>query len=262
MPQARWPKHAAELSLHGHIVSLALWCSRAVARAFSTLHEDSMSRHSRSLFFTSSLCLLSACAEPAAGGHAASQTVEAPLVAARSELSPVADYAESLLQQTLMSKARLTWVIVLDGMRPDLFNAEDTPNLFSLRQQGVTFANGHFVFPTVTRVNSPSIATGMYPQHAGVIGNSIYVPQVDPSAQVNTGDWRVLTQIDTVSEGKLLFVQSLAERLHAAGKTLAAVSSGSSGSAYLLNHRAAQGVGALVNGYLEDSDGRVAPTSS
>jgi hypothetical protein len=98
----------------------------------------------------------------------------------------------------------------------------------------------------------------MYPGHAGVIGNSSFIPEIDPTGDLNTGDWRVLTQLDKVSEGKLLFVQTVAERLHAAGKTLAAVSSGSSGSAYLLNHRAEQGVGVLVNGYLEDSDGRVA----
>ena len=216
-----------------------------------------MLRHTWSLLFGSSLCLLSACAEPV-GGQSALQATKAPLRAVRTDLSPVAQYTESILQQTVVSKARLTWVIVLDGMRPDLFNEADTPNLFKLRQQGVTFENGHSVFPTVTRVNSPSIATGMYPQSAGVIGNSIFIPEIDPSAQLNTGDWRVLTKLDSVSDGKLLLVQSLAERLHAAGKKLVAVSSGSSGSAYLLNHRAAQGVGALVSGYLEDSDGRVA----
>jgi len=173
-------------------------------------------------------------------------------------LSPIAQYTESLLQKAVTSRAKLTLVFVLDGMRPDLINPTDTPNLHQLREGGVSFANGHSVFPTVTRVNSPSIATGMYPGHAGVIGNSIFIPEIDPTGDLNTGDWRVLTQLDKVSEGKLLFVQTLAERLHAAGKTLAAVSSGSSGSAYLLNHRAEQGVGVLVNGYLEDSDGRVA----
>jgi predicted AlkP superfamily pyrophosphatase or phosphodiesterase len=173
-------------------------------------------------------------------------------------LSPVAQYTETLLQQAVTSRAKLTLVIVLDGMRPDLFNPTDTPNLYRLREGGVNFINGHSVFPTVTRVNSPSIATGMYPEHAGIIGNSIFIPEIDPTGDLNTGDWRVLTQLDRVSEGKLLLVQSLAERLHAAGKTLAAVSSGSSGSAYLLNHRADQGVGVLVHGYFEDGNGRVA----
>lgn len=107
-----------------------------------------MSIHSWSLLFGSSLCLLAACAEPL--GTQAALPQRAPLVAARAELSPVAQYTESILQQTVTSKARLTWVIVLDGMRPDLFNETDTPNLFKLRQQGVTFANGHSVFPTST----------------------------------------------------------------------------------------------------------------
>jgi hypothetical protein len=51
------------------------------------------------------------------------------------------------------------------------------------------------------------------------------------------GDTDAEEELDQVSEGRLLFVKSLGERLHAAGKTLAAVSSGSSGSALLLNHR-------------------------
>jgi hypothetical protein len=98
----------------------------------------------------------------------------------------------------------------------------------------------------------------MYPEHAGIVGNSIYIPEIDPTTELNTGDWRVLTQLDQVSNGRLLFVKAFAERLHAAGKELAAVSSGSSGSAYLLNHRAANGVGVFVDGYLEDGNGRVA----
>jgi hypothetical protein len=53
--------------------------------------------------------------------------------------------------------------------------------------------SGHSVFPTVTRVNSPSIATGMYPGSAGVVGNSIFIPAIDPTGDLNTGDWRVLT---------------------------------------------------------------------
>jgi predicted AlkP superfamily pyrophosphatase or phosphodiesterase len=183
---------------------------------------------------------------------------EAPRGDRAKAISPVARYTEGLLRQPVTGRAKLTLVFVLDGMRPDLFNPTDTPNMYRLREQGVNFVNGHAVFPTVTRVNSPSIATGMYPGRAGVIGNSIFIPEIDPTGDLNTGDWRVLTELDSVTGGQLLFVDSLAERLHAAGKMLAAVSSGSSGSAYLLNHRADQGVGVLVSGYLEDGNGRVA----
>jgi predicted AlkP superfamily pyrophosphatase or phosphodiesterase len=173
-------------------------------------------------------------------------------------LSAAARYARRLLARPIESRARLNLVFVLDGMRPDLIDAANTPTLQRLRSEGVDFINGHAVFPTVTRVNSPSIATGVYPERAGVVGNSIYVPELDPIAQVNTGDVNVLRELDRVSGGQLLLVPSLAERLHAAGKSLAAVSSGSSGSAYLLNHRAQAGIGSFVNGYLADPDGRVA----
>ena len=60
-------------------------------------------------------------------------------------------------------KATLNLVLVLDGLRPDSITAEDTPNLWRLRQEGVNFLNGHSVFPTVTRANATAIGTGVYP---------------------------------------------------------------------------------------------------
>jgi len=44
---------------------------------------------------------------------------------------------------------------------------------------------------------------------------------------------------------------TLAERLHARGHRLVGVSSGSTGSAFLLNPKAPSGVGAVVNGYFD-----------
>lgn len=173
-------------------------------------------------------------------------------------LTQVERHARRLLAGPVRGRARLNLVFVLDGMRPDLIDSTATPQLFRLREEGVSFSNGHAVFPTVTRVNSPSIATGMYPERAGIVGNAIYVPELDPVTQVNTGDWNVLRELDRVTGGQLLLVPSLAERLHGAGRTLVALSSGSSGSAYLLNHRAPAGVGVFINGYLAEPDGRVA----
>jgi predicted AlkP superfamily pyrophosphatase or phosphodiesterase len=54
-----------------------------------------------------------------------------------------------------------------------------------------------------------------------------------------------------VTGGGMVLVKSLAEILAERGKRLAAVSSGSTGSALLLNPRAPKGVGVLVNGYWE-----------
>ena len=148
-------------------------------------------------------------------------------------------------------KARLNLVFILDGLRPDSINSEDTPSLFKFRQEGVNYSNGHSVFPTVTRVNATAIATGTYPGTNGIVGNTLYVPKVNPNRAFNNDDYKNLLKLDEVTEGNMVLVKSLGELLHARGMKLAAVSSGSNGQTLLLNPRAPKGVGILINGYLE-----------
>jgi predicted AlkP superfamily pyrophosphatase or phosphodiesterase len=146
---------------------------------------------------------------------------------------------------------RVVIVFVVDGLRPDAINARDTPALFRLRAEGVDFTDGHAVFPTVTRVNAAALSTGTQPGTNGIVGNQMYVPAVDARRAFGTGDHRNLQKLDQVTGGRLLFARTLAERLHARGLRLAAVSSGSTGSAFLLNPRSSAGIGVLVNGYLD-----------
>jgi arylsulfatase A-like enzyme len=144
--------------------------------------------------------------------------------------------------------ARLILIVVMDGLRPDSINREDTPTLFRMRQEGVNYINSHSVFPTVTRVNAAAISTGHYPGVNGLVSNAMFVPGVNPNHAFNTSDHRQLLKLRDVTEGRLLFMPSMAERLKAHGIRFAAVSSGSTGSALLLNHRAPEGVGVVVNG--------------
>ncbi len=146
------------------------------------------------------------------------------------------------------SVARLILIVVVDGLRPDSINREDTPTLFRLRQEGVNYVNSHSVFPTVTRVNAAAISTGHYPDVNGLVSNSMFVPGVNPNRPFNTSDYRQLLKLRDISGGRLLFAPSMAERLSGDGSKFAAVSSGSTGSALLLSHRAPEGVGVLVNG--------------
>ncbi len=146
---------------------------------------------------------------------------------------------------------RLVLVLVVDGLRPDSITAEDTPTLFRLRAEGVDLVNSHAVFPTVTRVNAAAIATGTQPGTNGLVGNQMFVPAVDERRAFDTGNHRNFLALDRVTGGRVLQAPTLAERLHARGLRLAGVSSGSTGSAFLLNPRSIAGVGALVNGYLE-----------
>jgi arylsulfatase A-like enzyme len=153
--------------------------------------------------------------------------------------------------------APLVIVFVVDGLRPDAVTTGDTPTIDRLRSEGVEFVRSHAVVPTVTRVNATTLVTGAHPGTHGIVGNQIFVPGVDPGRAIDTASHRRLLDVDRVTNGRLVMAPTLAERLAATGLTFAAVSSGSTGSALLTNHRAPAGVGVLVNGYF-DTGARVA----
>lgn len=146
---------------------------------------------------------------------------------------------------------RFVLVVVVDGLRPDAITAEDTPTLFRLRAEGVDLVNSHAVFPTVTRVNAAAIATGTQPGTNGLVGNQMLVAAVDERRAFDTGNYRNLLTLDEATGGRVLLAPTLAERLHARGLALAGVSSGSTGSAFLLNPKSRAGIGTLVSGYLD-----------
>jgi predicted AlkP superfamily pyrophosphatase or phosphodiesterase len=145
------------------------------------------------------------------------------------------------------SAATLHLVLVLDGLRPDSINAQDTPNLHRLRTEGVTFENSHAVFPTVTRVNATAIGSGTYPARNGMMGNTVFIPAVDPKRAFNNDDARLLMKLGD----DVLTVPTLAELMEKSGEKLVVVSSGSTGSAFLLAPRSPKGMGTVINGYFE-----------
>ena len=147
-------------------------------------------------------------------------------------------------QQSAAGRAALHIVLVIDGLRPDSINVTDTPNLYRLRTEGVEFAASHSVFPTVTRVNATSIASGMYPDRHGIMGNRIFIPAVDPKRAFNNDDAKLLLRLGE----HITTAPSLAEILQGSADKFVAVSSGSTGSALLLAPRAPGGIGVVING--------------
>lgn len=142
------------------------------------------------------------------------------------------------------SKAALHIVLVLDGLRPDSINPRDTPNLHRLRTEGVTFANSHSVFPTVTRVNGTAIGSGSYPERNGIMGNRIYIPEVDAKAAFNNDEAAKLL----VLGDHIVTTTGLAEILQKSGEKFVEVSSGSGGGALLVAPRSPAGMGLALNG--------------
>ena len=139
---------------------------------------------------------------------------------------------------------RAQLVIVVDGLRPDYVTPSLMPRLERLGRRGIVFTAHHSVFPTVTRVNSASMATGVYPESHGLLGNTVYVPAVNATKGLDTGSRENLEAIARAN-GPLLTAPSLGELLPAAGKTLFVAGAGTSGAAFLLNHTV--GTGAIVH---------------
>src|SRR5882757_5134551 len=172
------------------------------------------------------------------------------------KLSFAAAMAASLAAATaagpaVAGKATLNLVFVLDGLRPDSITEQETPNLWRLREEGVNFINGHAVFPTVTRANATAIGTGTYPDRNGMFGNQLYVRAVDPNHSFGNDEHENLLRLDAATGSGMVLSKSLGEFLAERGKTFAVVSSGSTGSALLVNPRAPKGVGVLVNAFWE-----------
>jgi arylsulfatase A-like enzyme len=65
-------------------------------------------------------------------------------------------------------------VFVADGLRAGSVNPTDTPALWSIREEGVHFANSHSLFPTFTMANASAIATGHGLGNTGVFSNVIW----------------------------------------------------------------------------------------
>src|SRR6266480_2536880 len=115
------------------------------------------------------------------------------------------------------NESRHVVVVVWDGMRPDFVSEQNTPALWKLSREGVTFRNHHAVYPSATIVNGTALVTGVYPGSNGIIANHIYRPDIDPHRTVDVVLPPVVKKGDEVSGGKYISVPTLAELVQRAG---------------------------------------------
>ena len=131
-------------------------------------------------------------------------------------------------------------LVIFDGLRADMVVPALMPNLCAFAGTGIRFPLSRAVFPTETRVNIASMVTGCLPRRHGIVANYFYDPHTLAGRAVDTGSASDLALMDAAWGGRLLDMPSLGERLMTAGRTLAVVSTGSTGAGYLLHHRAAE----------------------
>jgi len=86
-------------------------------------------------------------------------------------------------------------LISIDGFHPSYLDRYPAPTLSMLASQGVRARWMTPVYPTLTFPNHYSIATGLYPDNHGIVGNNIYDPEfkqtfsLSKREEVQNGRW-------------------------------------------------------------------------
>src|SRR6267143_1522837 len=117
----------------------------------------------------------------------------------------------------LSSESRHVVVVVWDGMRPDFVSEQNTPALWKLSREGVTFRNHHAVYPSATIVNGTALVTGVYPSKNAIIANHVYRPDIDLNHAIDVEIPAVVKKGDELSGGKYISVPTIAELIQRAG---------------------------------------------
>jgi hypothetical protein len=118
-------------------------------------------------------------------------------------------------------RARHVVLTVWDGMRPDFVTQSNTPTLYEMAREGVTFQNNHPVFISATEVNGTALATGAYPEHDGIIANEEYRPGIEPLKFIHTEDFGAVRKGDQISDGHYLLLPTMIEIARKARRTTA-----------------------------------------
>jgi predicted AlkP superfamily pyrophosphatase or phosphodiesterase len=115
------------------------------------------------------------------------------------------------------NQSRHVVVVVWDGMRPDFVSEQNTPTLWKLVHEGVTFRNHHSVYPSATNVNGTALITGVYPGKNGIIANHVYRPDIDSRNAIDVENPAVVKRGDELSGGKYVSLSTIAELVQRAG---------------------------------------------
>jgi len=140
-----------------------------------------------------------------------------PLLQFSVRIFAVALFCLPALAAQEFDQSRHVVVVVWDGMRPDFISKQNTPALWKLSREGVTFRDHHSVYPSATMVNGTALVTGIYPGKNGIIANHVYRPDIDPRHTIDVELPPVVKKGDELSGGKYISVPTVAELLQRAG---------------------------------------------
>jgi len=133
----------------------------------------------------------------------------------------------------MAARARRVLIVGFDGMRPDLVTSELMPALSGLIARGTRLSEHHAVYPSETRVNMSSLASGTTPGRHGVVANVMRIEGATEDGIIDTADYRHIEALDRASGGRAIMVPTLSDLLAERGLRLAVAATSSPGAAFL-----------------------------
>lgn len=128
-----------------------------------------------------------------------------------------------------------TLIVTFDGLRRDRATPALMPNLARFMAEGSNFLNSRSIFPSETRVAVTSTMTGCPPGDHGLVANQFIHP-FRPGELFKTAEWDHLEA--AAQAGQLLDRQTLGQRMAAAGRTMAVLSTATKGASRMMNSSA------------------------
>ena len=95
---------------------------------------------------------------------------------ASSSVRPASGAAESAEAPGVSAATPQVILVSMDGFRRSYLDTDSVPALHALERDGVTAQAMIPSFPTLTFPNHYTLVTGLYPEHHGIVGNTIYDP--------------------------------------------------------------------------------------
>ncbi|MEX2642579.1 MAG: alkaline phosphatase family protein [Acetobacterales bacterium] len=129
-------------------------------------------------------------------------------------------------------------VVVFDGLRRDMLTPALAPNITTFIAGGCDFPRSRSVFPTETRVNTTSLASGARPTRHGIVANAFIDPTLPGAELFDTSNLERLALAERIYEGRIVTATQMGEVMAGAGLKQASVSTGTVGNARLINARA------------------------
>jgi predicted AlkP superfamily pyrophosphatase or phosphodiesterase len=100
----------------------------------------------------------------------------------------------------------LVILVSIDGFRADYLDRGRTPNLQALAHEGVRSVGMRPSFPSITFPNHYTLVTGLYPDHHGIVANSMLDPSITADSHFTLGDFNAVSDRRWWDEGTPIWV--------------------------------------------------------